>query len=105
MSIEDWGKRHWETYGKAEGRKLDNSGLLNTANDLNLRTQGDTFNASLAASKQANATHLSNQADAYAATLKANELGFNANLAQSGTAARTATGLQEELAPGSTPSC
>lgn len=99
MAIEDWGKRHFDTYGKAEGRKLPNSGLLTATNDLNLRTQGDTFNASLAASKQANATHLSNQADAYAATLKANELGFNANLAQSGTAARTATGLQEELVP------
>lgn len=97
--IAAWGKAHYEHSGKNEGRAVPTAGLVSKTNDLNLQTQNKTFDSALDASKKANAVNIENQNATHAAGLAANNLSFDANLAQSGKAARTSTDLQKEIMP------
>ncbi len=114
MSIEEWGKRHFETYGKAEGRKLVNDGLATGTNDLNLRLQNDALDQQIAGTTRAttaaanlqtsllpqlNDTLRTEQRKTFDANLDANGAAFNANLTQADAAARRATASQLETVP------
>lgn len=114
--IAAWGKKHYDEFGKSEGRDLGyTGGALQQFNKASLEAQRQAWDASLDAAKkgtyaafdwqkdllpQLNALGLGEQRKAYDASQAASQTAFRGNLDQADMAGRRASSLQQELLPG-----